>query len=70
MTFAPITSTHKPILNAWIRKQIELLGPQLLQTGIDIRPTAECPQGIYVIELDGQALNCLPERTYATLRFL
>ena len=70
MIFAPITSTHKPLLNAWIRKQIELLSPQLLPTGIDIRPTNECPQGIYVIEIDGQALHCSPERTYATLQFL
>lgn len=70
MIFAPITFSYEPILNAWIRKQVELLSHQLLQAGIDIRPAASDFQTVYVIEYNGETVHCSPEQAYATLQFL
>ena len=68
MIFAPLTA-HRSLLNAWIRKQVELLGHQLLQAGIDIRPAASEFQDMYVIKHNGETVHCSPEQAYATLQF-
>ena len=70
MNFVPDAAMCEPILNAWLRKQIELLSEQALHTETEIRPMAQLPHPTYSIAFNGEVVCCSPEKAYATLHFL
>ena len=70
MNFIPNDALCEPILDAWIRKQVELLSPQALNAGAEINPAAQVPPRTYSVEFNGEVVCCSPEKAYATLHFL
>ncbi|MEO1095053.1 MAG: hypothetical protein AAFX01_09145 [Cyanobacteria bacterium J06638_28] len=70
MNFIPNDALCEPILDAWIRQQVELLSVQAVNAGAEIRPVAQVPHCTYAIAFNGEVVCCSPEKAYATLHFL
>ena len=70
MNFIPNEALCEPLLDVWIRKQVELFSPQALNSEAEIRPAAPVPHRTYSIAFNGEVICCSPEKAYATLHFL
>ena len=70
MNFIPNDALCESLLDAWTRKQVELLSTQALNAGAELRPVAQVSPRTYSIAFNAEVVCCSPAKAYATLHFL